>query len=100
MATESTDWALPGFQSELQKLGLAVPERTVARYMRKIRRRGDPGKKWLVFSQAKLCFRGSPSISGRTIARACVDRLRSSVLNLHSRILLLPALPSVRLVFS
>ena len=34
---------------ELQKLGFAVSERSVARYLRPMVRRGDPDKEWLAF---------------------------------------------------
>jgi putative transposase len=44
-----TDWGAPKIHGELQKLGLSVSERTVARYLRRILRRGDPGKRWLTF---------------------------------------------------
>jgi putative transposase len=37
--------------SELQKLGYVVSERTVARYLRRLSRRDDPGKRWLAFLQ-------------------------------------------------
>ena len=33
------------------KPGFVVSERTVARYLRRIERRGDPGKRWLAFLQ-------------------------------------------------
>ncbi len=33
------------------KLGFVVSERTLARYLRRIRHRGDPGKRWLAFLQ-------------------------------------------------
>jgi hypothetical protein len=33
----------------LQKLGFVFSERTIARYLRRIQRRGDPAKKWLAF---------------------------------------------------
>jgi hypothetical protein len=33
----------------LQKLGFVLSETTVARYLRGLRRRGDPAKKWLAF---------------------------------------------------
>jgi putative transposase len=49
LAEENPDWGAPKIHGEIQKLGLAVSERTVARYMRCIRRRGDPGKRWLTF---------------------------------------------------
>jgi putative transposase len=39
----------PKIHGELQKLDLAVSERSVARYLHRIVRRGDPGKKWLAF---------------------------------------------------
>jgi hypothetical protein len=41
----------PKIHGELQKLGFVVSERSVARYLRSIRRRGDPGKRWLAFLQ-------------------------------------------------
>jgi hypothetical protein len=31
------------------KLGLTVSERTLARYLRGVRQRGDPGQRWLTF---------------------------------------------------
>ena len=43
--------ARPKSMGELQKLGFVVSERTVARYLRRIRRRRDPGKQWLAFLQ-------------------------------------------------
>jgi len=39
----------PKIHGELQKLGLVLSERTVARYLRGLHRRGDPAKKWLAF---------------------------------------------------
>jgi len=39
----------PKIHGELLKLGLTVSERTVARYLRRVRRRGDPGQRWLTF---------------------------------------------------
>jgi putative transposase len=49
LAQENLDWGAPKIHGELQKLGFVVSERSVARYLRRIRRRGDPGKKWLAF---------------------------------------------------
>jgi putative transposase len=49
LAEENHDWGAPKIQGELQKLGFEVSERTVARYLRGLRRRGDPGKRWLTF---------------------------------------------------
>ena len=43
--------ARPKIHGELQKLGFVISERSVARYLRRIRRRGDPGKRWLAFLQ-------------------------------------------------
>ena len=51
LAQENRDWGAPRIHGELQKLGLVVSERTVARYLRRIRRRGDPSKSWLTFLQ-------------------------------------------------
>jgi hypothetical protein len=49
LAEENPDWGAPKIHGELQKLGFIVTERTVARYLRRIQRRGDPGKRWLAF---------------------------------------------------
>jgi transposase InsO family protein len=39
----------PKIHCELLKLGFDISERTVARYLRRIRRRGDPKRSWLTF---------------------------------------------------
>jgi hypothetical protein len=49
LAQENPDWGAPKIHGELQKLGFVVSERTVARYLQRIQRRGDPGKRWLAF---------------------------------------------------
>jgi len=49
LAQENPDWGAPKIHGELQKLGFVVSERTVARYLRCIPRRGDPAKRWLAF---------------------------------------------------
>ena len=51
LAEENPDWGAPKIHGELQMLGFVVSERSVARYLRRIRRRGDPGKRWLAFLQ-------------------------------------------------
>jgi len=51
LAQENQGWGAPKIHGELQKLGLVVSERSVARYLRRIRRRGDPAKRWLTFLQ-------------------------------------------------
>jgi len=51
LADENPDWGSPKIQGELLKLGFQISERTVARYLRRVRRRGDPGKRWLAFLQ-------------------------------------------------
>jgi hypothetical protein len=57
----------------LQKLGFTIAERTVARYLRCIVRRGDPGRKWLAFSQnhreviAALDFFTVPTVTFRVL---------------------------------
>ena len=47
LAQENTNWGAPKIHGELQKLGFVLSERTVARCLSRIQRRGDPGKKWL-----------------------------------------------------
>ena len=51
VAEENPDWGAPKIHGELQKLGFVVSERSVARYLRRLRRRGDPCKRWLAFLQ-------------------------------------------------
>ena len=48
MAAENSGWGAPKIHGELLKLGFEISERTVARYMPRLRR-GDPGKRWLAF---------------------------------------------------
>jgi putative transposase len=49
LAQENQSWGAPKIHGELQKLGLVVSERSVARYLRRMRRRGDPARNWLTF---------------------------------------------------
>ena len=51
LANDNPDWGAPKIHGELQKLGFVVSERSVARYLRRMRRRGDPEKRWLAFLQ-------------------------------------------------
>jgi transposase InsO family protein len=51
MAEENVGWGAPKIHGELQKLGFQISERTVARYLHRIRRQGDPGQRWLAFLQ-------------------------------------------------
>ncbi len=51
MANDNSGWSPPPIHAELQKFGFVVSERTVARYLRRIRRRGDPAKRWIAFLQ-------------------------------------------------
>jgi putative transposase len=49
MASENSDWGAPKIHGELLKIGFEVSERTVARYLQRMRRHGDPAKRWLAF---------------------------------------------------
>jgi transposase InsO family protein len=49
VAEENPTWGAPKIHGELLKLGFTVSERTLARYLRRVRRRGDPGQRWLTF---------------------------------------------------
>jgi transposase InsO family protein len=51
MTEDNPTWGAPKIHGELLKLGFVVSERTVARYLRRVRRRGDPAKRWLAFLQ-------------------------------------------------
>jgi putative transposase len=49
LAEEKVGWGAPKIHGELLKVGFVVSERTVARYLRRVRRRGHSGKRWLTF---------------------------------------------------
>jgi len=49
MSAENSGRGAPKIHGELLKLGFEVSERTVARYLQHLRRRGDPVKHWLAF---------------------------------------------------
>jgi putative transposase len=49
LAADNPDGGAPKIHGELLKLGFVVSERTVARYLRRVQRRGDPAKRWLTF---------------------------------------------------
>jgi putative transposase len=49
MARENPIWGAPRIHGELLKLGLEISERTVSRYLARMGRRGDAGKRWLIF---------------------------------------------------
>jgi transposase len=51
LADENAAWGAPKIHGELQKLGFVVSERTVARYLRRLHRRGNGAKRWLAFLQ-------------------------------------------------
>jgi hypothetical protein len=51
MADENLNWGAPKIHGELKKLGFEVSERTVAGYLRGVRRGGERGKRWLAFLQ-------------------------------------------------
>ncbi len=51
LAEENADWGAPKIHGELLKLGFVISERTVARYLRRVRPRGDSSKRWLAFLQ-------------------------------------------------
>jgi len=49
LAEENPTWGAPKIHGELQKLCFVVSETSVGRYLRSVRRGGDPGKQWLTF---------------------------------------------------
>jgi hypothetical protein len=49
LAQENSNWGAPKIHGELLKLGFQISERTVARYLRRVSRRGDPAKQWRAF---------------------------------------------------
>lgn len=73
LAKENPDWGAPKIHAELQRLGFTVTERTVARYLRRIVRCGDPNQKWLAFLQnhreviAAMDFFTVPTVTFRVL---------------------------------
>ena len=73
LAQENADWGAPKIHAELQKLGFDIAERTVARYLRRIVRRGDPERRWLAFLQnhreviAAMDFFTVPTVTFRVL---------------------------------
>jgi hypothetical protein len=50
MRLENSGWGAPKIHGELLKLGFAVSERTVARYLRRLRpQMGKPDQRWKAF---------------------------------------------------
>jgi transposase InsO family protein len=49
MATENPTWGAPRVHGELVKLGFEISECTVSRYLRRMTRHRDSGKRWLTF---------------------------------------------------
>lgn len=49
MATENMGWGAPKIHGERRKLGFDLSERTVARYLQRLWRRGGPKQRWLTF---------------------------------------------------
>ena len=49
LAAENAAWGAPRIHGELLKLGFDVSERSVARYLRRVPRRGDPARRWSAF---------------------------------------------------
>jgi putative transposase len=49
MATENLTWGAPRIHGELLKLGFEISECTVSRYLGRLNRHGDSGKRWLTF---------------------------------------------------
>jgi putative transposase len=49
LAQENSNWGAPKIHGELLKLGFQISERSVARYLRRMGRRGDLAKRWRTF---------------------------------------------------
>ena len=49
MARENPTWGAPRVHGELLKLGIQVSERTVSRYLSRLRRNGNAGQRWRTF---------------------------------------------------
>lgn len=82
LAEENPTWGAPKIHGELQKLGFAVSERTVARYLRRVRRRGDPAPRrkraWVRSSRVR--WRGKPRRTcGHLVSRRTTKTLVARV---------------------
>ncbi len=75
MAMENASWGAPKIHGEFLKLGFKVSERTVARYLKRLRRRGDPGHCWSTFladhreAIAAMDFFAVPTITFKLLYR-------------------------------
>jgi hypothetical protein len=49
MSTENARWGSLKTHGELLKLGFVISERTVVGYLKRVRHRGDPAKRWPAF---------------------------------------------------
>ena len=112
LAQENQGWGAPKIHGELQKLGLVVSERSVARYLRRIRRRGDPAKSWLTFLQnhrensRKLGYWRHPerspprpvlpALTGRTVRRPVTKSLMEAIGMTFSPCFRRPCTPALR----
>ena len=82
LAEENPTWGAPKIHGELLKLGFTISERTVARYLRRVGRRGDLGKRWPTFLAnhreiiAALDFFTVPTVTF-TAVRLLRDRTRT-----------------------
>jgi hypothetical protein len=88
LADENPDWGAPKIHGELQKLGFTIAERSVARYLRRIVRRGDPKRKWLAFLQnhreiiAAMDFFTVPTVTFRVLyCFFVIERERRKILH-------------------
>ena len=90
LAQEIPTRGAPKIHGELQKLGFVLSERTVARYLRAIPRRGDPGKRWLAFLRnhreaiVALDFFTVPTVSFRVLyCLFVIEHERRSILHFN-----------------
>ena len=49
MSTENAGWGAPKIHGELLTLGFLISERTVTRYLKRVRHRSDPARRWPAF---------------------------------------------------
>lgn len=88
LAEENTGWGAPKIQGELLKLGYEICERTVAPYLRRLHRLGDPKSNWLTFLKnhretiAALDFFTVPTITFRLLyCFFVIDHARRKILH-------------------
>jgi hypothetical protein len=90
MAEKNSGWGAPRIHGELQKLGFTLSERSVARYLRRVRKGGKPDRRRLTFLSnhreaiAAFDFFTVPTVTFQLLyCFFVVDHTRRRILHFH-----------------